>query len=336
MRITFKMAKAEVASIPNANMCADDPRCATLTNRAIRRLVETTSSNLLHRKIRICMTDNCVVTPRGVVAITDAAISRTPIPVKNDWYEMLLNDDGVYIGGNPDGMSVRLQLRDEIPFMRDIVVAGSTLKFYTDRIEDSDAYILVQGYDQYGVKVRTDQNGDGELEDGELVLLSGAGTSFSGTVNWAAGGIAHVTKTTTKGRVLMYAVDPVTSAETLLGVYDDDETMPSYKRYMLTGMTAGSTANPTTLTAMVKLDYKDATTDDEVVLIPSLEAIRLMAEACIRMDNNDFAEGDAISVAAKRYLGYVRDHNTPKEHVAISLRTQGSAYLGRRRIGGMI
>lgn len=336
MRITFKMAKDEVATLPNANLCAEDPRCGALVNRAIRRLVETTSSNLLHRKIRLCLTENCVVTPNGVVSISDAAVSHSPIPVENDWYEMLLNDDGVYTGGSSNTGSVKLQLRDEIPFMRDITVAGSTLKFYTDRIEDSDTWILVKGYDQYGVKVRTDYDGDGELEDGELVVLSGSGTSFAGTVNWAAGGIVGVSKSTTKGRVLMYAVNPSDSSETLIGVYDNDETMPSYKRYMLTGMNPGTETSPTTLTAMAKLEFKDAKNDDDVLLIPSLEAIRLMAEACVKMDNNQFNEGDAISVAAKRYLGYVRDHNTPKEHVAVSMRTQGSAALSRRRIGGMI
>ena len=87
---------------------------------------------------------------------------------------------------------------------------------------------------------------------------------------------------------------------------------------------------------MAKLEFIPARNPEDELIVPSLEALRLMAEAVLKMDNNQFSEGAGISREAMRHFGDVRDHNTPKEQIAISLRTQGNAYLSRRRIGGIV
>lgn len=337
MRITLQDAREEFTTIPNANMCVGDSRLDALINRCQRRIIEKSRADLLHRRIRICIDNNCIVTPRGVVALTDAAIWATPIPIYNGWYEFLLKDDGVAVDElHFTNGGLNLQFRQETPVFRNISVLGSTLKFYCDVPEDAGAHVMVYGYDQYERKVRTDWDNDGEPEDGELIPIAGPGTQFTGTTQWAAGGLLHLTKTVTRGRVLVYQVHPTTAAETLVGIYEDDEEKPSYKQYLLRGYKPCESCQPATFTAMAKLEFIPAKNPNDVLLVPSLEALRLMAEAVLKMDNNQFGEGVGISKEAMRHFGEVRDHNTPIEQIAVAMRTQGDARLMRRRIGGIV
>ena len=337
MRITLADAREEFASIPNANLCAEDPRTDALINRCQRRIIEKSRADLLHRRIRLCIDDNCVVTPRGIVALTDAAIWNTPIPIKNGWYEFLPINDGVFVEQDTDLMTeVSLHYRQEVPHLRNITTTGSTIKLYTDVSEAPEAYVMLYGYDNFERKIRSDWDTDGEPEDGIRISIAGPGNTFTSTQTWLAGGLLRVQKSPTRGRVLMYEVNPSTLAETLLAIYEDDEEKPSYKQYLIRGFSVCVSCQPATFTAMAKLEFIPARTPEDELIVPSLEALRLMAEAVLKMDNNQFSEGAGISREAMRHFGDVRDHNTPKEQIAISLRTQGNAYLSRRRIGGIV
>lgn len=335
MRVTLQMAREELADLPNANLCVDDPRIDTLINRCQRRIIEKSRSDLLHRRIRICVSNKCIVTPRGIVTLTDAAIGTVPIPVRNGWYEFLPNQSGVD-DGKSNCVPVGLHYRQEVCTIRNIPVTASTIKIYTEQEEAADSYVTIYGFDQYERKVRTDWDLDGEPEDGERISIAGPATVFTGTVAWGGGGISNLVKSSTRGRVLVYSVDPTTTAETLIGVYDDDETNPSYKEYLLRGEQIPDDENPLTFTAMAKMEFIPAKNPDDVLIVPSLEAIRLMAEAVLKMDNNQFAEGVGISREAMRHFGEVRDHNMPIEQIAVSMRSQGTARLNKRRIGRII
>lgn len=337
MRISLQDALEEFASIPNANLCADDPRTTALVNRCQRRIIEKSRADLLHRRIVICVDNNCIVTPRGVVALTDAGVFQSPIPIRNGWYEFLPKDDGIFVDQKTDlNTEISLHFRQEVCTIRNVSVTGATLKFYTDVQEAANSYVMVYGYDKYERKVRTDWDGDGEPEDGERIYIGNPGNEFTGTTEWLAGGLLRVTKTATRGRVLVYQVHPTTLAETLLAVYEDDEEKPSYKQYLLRGYSTCNQCQPTTFTAMAKLEFIPAKYPDDELIVPSLEALRLMAEAVLKMDNNQFGEGVGISREAMKHFGNVRDHNTPVEQIAVSLRTQGSAYQTKRRIGGIL
>jgi len=333
MRITLQDAREEFATIPNLNLCVGDERLDQFVNRCQRRIIEKSRADLLHRRIRICVNNNCIVTPRGVAALTDAALCSTPIPVRNGWYEFLQNADNVDVG-NPGYGPIGLHFRQECPHYRNITTTGSTVKIYTEVNEAAGAHVMLYGYDRYERKVRSDWDGDGEPNDGIMIPIVGPPNSFTDPTEWMGGGLLHVTKTATRGRVLMYEVNPITLAETLLAIYEDDETKPSYKQYLLRGTVP--VGRDITLTAMAKVDFSPATKADDVLFIPSLEALRLMAEAIIKMDNNQFAEGVGISREAMSHFGSVRDHHTPIEQIAVTLRAQGSAKQSRSRIGGII
>lgn len=98
MRWTLKDARPYIAGIPNLNLCPDDPRVDDIINRAQEYVVIHSRGEVLHQRIAVCVTNNCIVWPRQVASITDASICSQPIPLRNQWYEFLPDGVGTYVG----------------------------------------------------------------------------------------------------------------------------------------------------------------------------------------------------------------------------------------------
>src|SRR5436190_875394 len=71
----------------------------------------------------------------------------------------------------------------------------------------------------------------GEIRDGERIPIIDGQLS----TNQFQNGLQRVHKDTTKGRVQVYAVDPITSAETLIAIYEPDEPNPTYRKTLVRG-----------------------------------------------------------------------------------------------------
>lgn len=336
MRITLAMAKAAVAELPNVNLCANDgDRLKSLVNQAIELIVEESKSDLLARRIRFCITNACVTTPRGVASITDAALCDSAIPVKNQWYEFLPNGTGVYVGQDEGGgcnSGVRLEYRGEVVTHTDITGNDKQLKFYTDVQEDPSTYLWVYGRNQYGQIIRTEQ--DGILKDGERIDLGSGPGPFTTANIFGAGAIANIHNAATKGGVRLYSVSTTDASEIALATYEHNETNPSYRRYLVRGFDcSGGSCGSQTLTAMVKLEYIPAEDDNDVLLVESMEAIRKMASSVIKGRNNELQESAVLSKMAMARMALTRDNVSPKEQISVRIQAHGSAKLANRGIG---
>ena len=106
--------------------------------------------------------------------------------------------------------------------------------------------------------------------------------------------IDAINKTATKGWVRVYAVDPVTGAENCIAILAPDETLPQYRRYAIPGHEREAGVN---VTVLAKRKFIPAFTDDEDLIVTNLGALKMMAIAIEKEENNNLDE--AVQYEAK-------------------------------------
>jgi hypothetical protein len=106
------------------------------------------------------------------------------------------------------------------------------------------------------------------------------------TVN-AFRSIDAINKTPTKGWVRVYAVDPTTGAEYCIAILAPDETLPQYRRYAIPGHEREDGAN---VTVLAKRKFIPVVTDDDDLIVTNLGALKMMAIAIEKEENNNLDE----------------------------------------------
>lgn len=344
MSLTLGKVKEELARMPAINLCADDPRMLDIINRSVEQLIVRSSSEPVHRRIRICADNACVTFPRQVAAITDVALCTQNVPVRNQWYEFL-SHQGVFVDGTANCNGLNFSFRGTYPSFADMRtgsdgVAVEKIKVYADVLEDIGTYIWLRGYDENNRWIRTEY--DGVWYDGERIDLALCSVTPQTTVNIYKV-FTSATKPVTKRDIRLYSYDTVTTTERALAVYQWDEESPAYQRYLVNGgqgrACVGSCSTgsnpPLTVTGMAKLNYMPAHDDQDQMMIDSIAAIRYMALSIAKMDRDEIKEATALGDLAMQQMKFWRDHVGPREQLSIQVSGQGSAWLVKKRIGVM-
>jgi hypothetical protein len=106
------------------------------------------------------------------------------------------------------------------------------------------------------------------------------------TVN-AFRSIDAINKSPTKGWVRVYAVDPTTGAEYCIAILAPDETLPQYRRYAIPGFEREEGA---TVTILAKRKFIPVVSDDDDLIVTNLGALKMMAIAIEKEENNNLDE----------------------------------------------
>jgi hypothetical protein len=106
------------------------------------------------------------------------------------------------------------------------------------------------------------------------------------TVN-AFRSIDAINKTPTKGWVRVYAVDPVTGSESCIAILAPSETLPQYRRYAIPGFESEEGA---TVTVLAKRKFIPVVSDDDDLIVTNLGALKMMAIAIEKEENNNLDE----------------------------------------------
>lgn len=99
--------------------------------------------------------------------------------------------------------------------------------------------------------------------------------------------IDAINKSPTKGWVRVYAVDPVTGAENCIAILAPDETLPQYRRYAIPGF---ESEEGVTVTVLAKRKFIPVFTDDDDLIVTNLGALKMMAIAIEKEENNNLGE----------------------------------------------
>jgi hypothetical protein len=99
--------------------------------------------------------------------------------------------------------------------------------------------------------------------------------------------IDAINKTPTKGWVRVYALDPLTSVESCIAILAPDETLPQYRRYAIPGF---ENEEGSAVTVLAKRKFIPVTNDDDDLIVTNLGALKMMAIAIEKEENNNLVE----------------------------------------------
>jgi hypothetical protein len=203
--------------------------------------------------------------------------------------------------------------------------AGSLYYIYSDA-GVGGAWRLVLTQMPYG-----DQTWPGSMALSPTVVANGGITSYPWTTTWdiaitlteltrittnAFRNVDAINKTATKGWVRVYAVDPDTGSEACVAILAPEETLPMYRRYAIPGF---ENSNGSVVTVLAKRKFIPVVTDDDDLIVTNLGALKMMAIAIEKEENNNIQEAVVYEAKAVELL---------KEELK---EVQGSA-LGRPQI----
>lgn len=247
-----------------------DAQKTALINQVNERFICEPSWKGVDGTARFSIYGNILTLPRELSAIKKGgALRRTEeptkpsgrIPVRNQWYQFSGNGPGIFDSDNPNCYSVGLvDLGDGWVTFRD-AADPFKLRVYTDVVEAGT--ITFTGYDTANEPIYT-----GTTLGVTLDLSVQGGTT---TAIFAGQGLGTVIKPVTNGRVSLYAVDATTGNEMLIAIYQAGETVPSYRRYQVTGIEE----EDRTYIALCKRAVVNAVSDNDLLIPGNLGALKL-------------------------------------------------------------
>ena len=229
----------------------------------------------------------------GCVGVT---FDRAPRRLRNQWWEVIpagpgkvchLCSDMVDLG---DGFVVFKDLTD-------VEATGCFLKVISSVEEEAgDLSIRLKGLDANSEVVRTQDPGNGDWIDGEIVELDDVG-HWSATKFMA---LTQVVKPETDGRVSIYASATSGDASpTLVAIYQPRETDPCWRRYRVPAKAdSGSYA----VDALCQVRHRWIELDDELLTIGSYSALRDALMGAKANDEGAFDYAEQMYARALRTL----------------------------------
>ncbi len=268
------------------NVCSTDSRVRDLANEAHRRLVAKGKWVGTVQRYRICTgTSACLTWPRQIETIEAYQICNTPGTVRNQWYEYVGHGPGLL--DEDDNWFHQLVDRGTAVAFDDIIGTTKRIRVVSDVGESATARILLQGYDENANWIRTQDAGS--WIDGEYVTISTGGNNSTKKFTSLTG----VIKPTTNGPVRLYEYDDTTGTfSKALAYYENDETVPIYRRSMIPGLNnlsgcdGDSTCDNTKVTIIAKLRHIDVVNDNDFFLLGSISALKLMVMSILKEERN--------------------------------------------------
>lgn len=321
MRTTFQMVMD--SRIPKVlGLCSTSAELYEFVNEAQERLLQKGTWWGTVQRARFCASQGCLTWPREVAAIRAIAICDDGIPIRNGWYEFT---GASWIREDGDCGPLEMVDRGTACVYSDIISTGNAkkLRFYPTRAQDVGKRILVQGYDENSLWIR---NLDGTTwVDGEYVTL---GSPFADTVSTFSA-ITGVQKATTVDRVDVYELDTVLGTERQIGFWQASEIVPEYRRSFIPDIDrcqCCSTTTSITVTALCKLKHVPVSIPTDYLIIGNIPALKDMALAIQRRENNEEALAQSLERSALREL--VREKREMVGDItSIWIETQGTAPL---------
>jgi len=278
-----------------------------------------------------------IITPREVARVISFNVCQRPRFIRNQFFEFLLFTRG----NQPKSCSRVCQdvhatfERDNVPLLLPFPTSSPQfVRAFPSNQADVGKRLLLAGLDKNGIPVLSVDPVTGGSIQGEMIFLA---SPFSTSVNEFQQ-ITSVMKDETLGPVTLFAVDPVSLAQTQISSLEPSETTGWYRQYQLVGLPTNCCQQPlgtVQVEAMVKLDLIPVENDADLLLIQSLPALVEEAMA-VRYGRMDSAQAVAFEqrhhARAISLLNGQLDSIYGKTQTAVSVSLFGSDRLTRMPI----
>lgn len=237
--------------------------------------------------VDICVDGQCITLPREVETVLAVNIGGRPALGHDELFSFHLNGPGdEWSSCNWDWFNT-----GRFPTYRDLSCPARLIAFL-DRPEDEGKKIRVFGFDSQNRPLRT-QVGD-EWEDGYLVPTI-YGYALPASSDPIVARITGIVKDVTVGNIRLSSFENSTSTGTLLGIFEHDETKPSYRRIRIA---PGSD--------YVRICYRkrsyELRSQNDRILLHSRPALLLAMKALKKYREEDLGSALQFEVQATRLL----------------------------------
>lgn len=324
--------------IPNiSGYCGDSAQFLDIANKAIRMLMNRGQFQGTVVTLRLCIESGCVVWPREVETVLAINVCGAPVPVKNPWFQFLVNNGGNVSPNRKCGAAV-MQQDNPSPVYRPIFCGHpSYLRVFVERDADVGKTFTVYGIDEYGNEVRTERT-DGSYLPG--ITMSLVKPYAQTPIKFRE--VTRIQKDLTVGTVNLYYTELGDGTDMIqAGRYAPRETNPVYRTSSINTLNSylrrsGSIPCSKGVEALVLIGFYELWQDDEILPIQNIDAIEKMVQSIKFADAYDVQQSQQWESDAVRELNLQLNNTQPKQQVSVKFTGFGSAIPARRRIGTMV
>lgn len=337
--VRSRFIDARASGLPNSvGLCATDlTALMAIVNEAQERLINdplAPDEGFFGSWAKIAFTVSrsapTIVAPAEVARIIVMDLCKTPVRIRNQFYEYLTYGVGLH----PKGCGTSVCHPFEA-FEREIVTTFSPLlptpqiiRAYAADPSDLGRGLLIQGKDANGQIVRFLDALSNASGLGERIVLD---SPFTDTANHFSE-ITGVQKQKSFGEVQLFQVNPTTGVEAPLMVMSPSETTAQYRSYYLGGIPCGCCNVPggVQVMALCRLNFIPVQCDSDYLMIQNIAALIDECQA-IRFSRMDTPGAMQLSAAkhasALRLLFGQLDSINGREQVAIQRHLFGSSRM---------
>lgn len=190
-------------------------------------------------KLRVssdCDNNQYIAWPHQFESIEAVSICSSNIGVRNMFFEFINNAVGQLDTGCRGGVTL-MGDRGEVCSQEAINPGSKKLKILSQRAEAATSKVLLTGYDDDAVWIRTQV--DGEWVDGEYLTVSTAGATTTNYFSSLTG--VQFTEDRRNGNAYLTEINTADgNAERLIATYQYDEKVPVFRKSILSGVSGSA------------------------------------------------------------------------------------------------
>lgn len=316
--LTFQDAQDDIGIASISGTCPTTDRFAYLVNAATDLAMRSGNWFGTEHLIRMCVYNQCIAWPRYVGTPLGVRACRHNVDIKNLWYTIV----GPAGCCNNGGWSRGLKESGTTPTFASITNrGGSYLRVYAVKREDLGKTIKFFGVDSNNQPLQ-ELDSAGVWQMGMTMTLTAPFIQSTIKVS----GIQSVLKPVTQGNVLVYEVDPDLATNIKqLALYAPDETRPSYRRSLFSGLCVrGSNSHAADgspvqqIEALVKLAYVPVRNPEDFLLIDDLLALKNLIQAVRYNEDGNKAQAKEYELDGIHMLNLRdRDKSPANQHTVV-------------------
>ena len=328
IRATYNDLKASLARIAGVSgMPQNDARVMDYANRATQELMDIRDWPSLIVRMRFKVTNQRINVPSEFDRILQLMVNGVPLPMQSPWFEFVSGFGPQWLNGGfgpevapidflDDGLLGRLQGvldKEQVSTFEDIPSDGNI--YYPviyatayEQVNGANPYVTLQGYDNNGQWVRTNDPVNGWM-DGINLQLNGDTPPYSTVSPVPFSVVTAVLKPATNGYVSLYANGLGTAApqNVFLCSYAPYDQRPYYRRYRIPNLSNQQTY---CVDARLRRRYAPIVSGNDWLLIPNLPAMSRMVQAIYYADSENPQQygsykAMAVDILEKEMTAYI-------------------------------
>jgi hypothetical protein len=207
------MVEEVKGAVGDSGTCSYD-LAKTYINRARRLLWDKREWNATSEYVCLCCVDSCFTLPPRYAQIKAAWVNNQGASLADEWFNLTPNAQFVWQN------SCHRQI---------IEVGGKHVLFRDYRTRPYQIAVLAESIEDVGVQISFEEYNEYSSYN-QLTLTTVASPEMAKSLPTVVG-IRSVSKPKTKGRIRVYAYDPVLEITTLISIYQPGDVNPSWRRF---------------------------------------------------------------------------------------------------------